>query len=812
MKRRNKILERLIISSVRWAVKGFGLVFFGLSIYGCTATSFLKEGESFYGGHEINFDTQGKRIGRKKVLRTELDEYVRPKPNKKFLGMRPSVWFYYIARTPRKEKGGLKNFIKNKLGSPPVFFTEAKPDRTAKTLNSQLNNEGYFQSEVSHTTTVKKHETIVNYNVILPRPYRLDTIRYPTPKDSVYAPILRKVREASLLKERQRFDLERMQAEQSRIEKELKNVGFYYFDDRYLIFEADSTTGKRKVNVRLRLENGIPPKARRIYKINDINIYSSYNLSIDSAVRSSYAQEVDGYNYIDSAGNFRPSVITRVINFKEGNIFRREDYDFTLHHLMGLGVFKFVNIKFSEVHPDSALLNTNIYLTALKKKSIRAEVQGVSKSNNFVGPGLSFTFRNRNFLGGAELFQLKLNTAYEVQVGGQTEGEALNAFEVGLESSLTVPRFIAPFGIDYSSRKFIPKTVFKAGINVQNRVGYFRLNSFNLGAGYNWMETEAKTHELFPIDISYVRTDKESAEFIKQLEENPVLASSFENQFIIGTRYSYTRNTQLAEDPLEKFEERTFRPHNFYFNGNVDVAGNLFYAIQRQFNKSSELPLTIFKQPYAQYVKGDIDFRHYWQFDIHNKLATRLIVGAGYAYKNAPVMPYIKQFSIGGSNSIRAFPARSLGPGTYDVRTDPTLDSVNTQFIDQRGDIKLEGNIEYRFDMVKFLKGAVFVDAGNIWLLQRQDSLGADDPNDPTEDTRKGGRFHMDTFLKELAVGTGFGLRFDFSFFVLRLDTAFPLRIPSQTDDPWVIDDIDFGSSTWRKNNLIFNIAIGYPF
>lgn len=805
MQKRNKISPRLIDSSLRCAVKGIALTFFCLTIYGCTATKFLKEGESFYGGHEINFDTQGKRVGRKKILKTELEEYIQPKPNKKFLGMRPSVWFYYIAGTPKKEKG-LKSFIKNKLGQPPVFFTDAKPERITRILNGQLKNEGYFQSEVGFTTTVKNHETIVNYNVILPRPYRLDTIRYPTPKDSVYAPILRKVRETSLLKESQRFDLERMQAEQSRIEKELENVGFYYFDDRYLIFEADSTTGKRKVNVRLRLENGIPPKGRRIYKINDVNIYSSYNLSIDSAVRSSYAQEVDGYNYIDSAGNFRPSVITRVINFKKGNIFRREDQDFTLHHLMGLGVFKFVNIKFSEVHPDSALLNTNIYLTALKKKSIRAEVQAASKSNNFVGPGISFTFTNRNFLRGAELFQLKLNSAYEVQVGGQTEGEALNAFEVGIESSLTVPRFIAPFGIDYSSRKFIPKTIFKAGVNVQNRVGYFRLNSFNISAGYNWMETEAKTHELYPIDISYVQTDKQSPEFIKQLEDNPVLANSFENQFIIGTRYSYTLNTQLTEDPLEKFEKRQFRPHNFYFNGNVDVAGNLFYAIQRQFNKSSELPLTIFNQNYAQYVKGDIDFRYYWQFDIHNKLATRLIVGAGYAYKNAEVMPYIKQFSIGGSNSIRAFPARSLGPGTYNVREDP---DVNAQFIDQRGDIKLEGNVEYRFDIIKFLKGAVFFDAGNIWLLQRGDPESTDDSS---EEDRKGGRFHTDTFLKELAVGTGLGLRFDFNFFVLRLDTAFPLRIPSRIDDPWVADNIDFRSSTWRKDNLIFNIAIGYPF
>jgi outer membrane protein insertion porin family len=801
MQKSSKMVGRNRNDAMRKVLNGFLLLSFGLSMFGCTATKFLKEGESFYAGSEINFDTQGKRVGRKKVLRRELEEYITPKPNKKFLGMRTGVWFYYVAGTPKKEKG-LKSFIKNKLGKPPVLFSDVTPERTAKTLNGQLHNEGYFQSSVSYETKAKKHETKVIYNVILPHPYRLDSIRYPTPRDSVYRSILKTVRESSLLKEEQRYDLERMQAEQSRIEEELENVGFYYFDDRYLIFEADSTVGEKKVNVALRLEKGIPPKAKRIYKINDVNIYLSYKLSLDSAKESSFARQLDGYNYVDSAQSFRPSVITRMINFKKGNIFRRQDQEYTLNHLMGLGVFKFVNIKFSEVHKDSALLDTNIFLTALKKKSLRGEMQMLSKSNNFVGPGLSFTFTNRNFLKGAELFELKLNTAYEVQFGGKTEGEPLNAFEVGLESSLTVPRFISPVRINYTNSRYIPKTVFKLGVNFQNRVGYFQLNSFNISYGYSWLETKSRTHELYPVDITFVKTSKQSDAFKEQLELNPVLANSFQNQFIIGTRYSYTYNSQFQEDPLARFEKKKFRTHSFYFNGNVDIAGNLIYAIQRQFNKSSELPLEIFNFPYSQYVKGDVDFRYYWQFDLRNKLATRVIVGAGYAYKNAETLPYIKQFSIGGSNSIRAFPARSLGPGTYNVREDT---EANTQFIDQRGDLKIEGNIEYRFDIIKFFKGAVFLDGGNIWLLQKDSTREEQDP-------RQEGIFNSKNFLNEFAVGTGLGFRFDFNFFVLRLDIAFPLRKPYLVDDPWVVDDIDFGSSTWRKENLIFNIAIGYPF
>ncbi|HZI24855.1 MAG TPA: BamA/TamA family outer membrane protein, partial [Chryseolinea sp.] len=548
-------------------------------------------------------------------------------------------------------------------------------------------------------------------------------------------------------------------------------------------------------------------KARRIYKINDVNIYASNTLLLDSTQKSSFTQVVDGYNIVDSARNFRPQVITRLINLKKGNIYRRDDQELTLSHLMGLGVFKFVNIKFSEVNEDSLLLNADIHLTPLKKKSLRTEVQMVSKSNNFVGPGLSFTFSNRNFLRGGEMFQLRLNTSYEVQVSSQTEGEPLNAVEVGLESSLTVPRFMTPFfDIDYNNSRYIPKTVFRVGLNVQNRVGYYRLNSFSVGYGYNWLETASKAHELYPIDISYVKTDKKSEEFQKELDKNPVLENSFQNQFIVGTRYSYTLNTQLTENTIQKFEDRKYRPHNFYFNGTADVAGNFLYLFQDVFGKPVEGPPELLNSPYSPYIMGSIDVRHYWTFDPRNKLASRIILGAGYAYKDSTTLPYVKQFSIGGSNSIRAFPARSLGPGTYNVRDEFASDTV-TQFIDQRGDIKLEANLEYRFDITKIFKGAIFLDGGNIWLLKQVDPLDSG--------YREGGSFNRKTFLKELAIGTGFGLRLDFSFFVLRLDTAFPLRKPwlaKDGGDPWVIDDINFGSSTWRKENLIFNIAIGYPF
>lgn len=766
-------------------------------------------------------------VRRRGTLETEMQEYIVPKPNDKILGARPWVWLYYVAGTPKKEKG-LRSFLKKKIGQAPVLLKDATPDRTANLLTGYLNNEGYFESKVVPEIKKGKTQSTVIYHTELHRAYRLRTITYPKGRDSTYAVVLRTLREKSILRPNIRYDLERLKAEQERIEEEVENVGFFYFDDRYLIFEADSTVGEKKVDLTLRLEKDIPPRARKIYRLDKINVFPNYVLSTDTLPNTkSDTTMVNNYQYIDNKHAFRPRIITDVINLKKGELYSREARELSLSHLMGLGTFKFVNIKFTESpRTDSAMLDAQILMTPLKKKSLRAEIQATSKSNNFVGPGVAFTFTNRNFLRGAELFQLKLTSAYEVQISKQVS-QPVNSLELGLESSLTIPRFISPIKIDYKSSRYLPKTVIKAAVNVQNRVLYYRLTSFNVAYGYNWRESSSKSHELYPVDIAFVQT-KKTKDFEDMLTGNTVLSSSFVDQFIVGTRYSYTLNTQLSQEVAQKYERRKFREHNFYFNGNIDVAGNLLNTVQRTsgikpgLEQDGRKVHTLFNSPYSQYVRGDVDFRYYWQWARHSKIATRAVAGVGYAYGNSRTMPYIKQFAIGGSNSIRAFPARSLGPGSY------VLDLDKAFFIDQRGDIKLEANAEYRFDIIKSFKGAVFVDAGNIWLMRPDpETLENGEPNTAK---RVGGEFQRKSFMNEIAVGTGIGFRMDFSFFVLRLDIAFPLRkailYPEEKGETaavvseeqarqrwrWVFDDIDFTKPGWRSDNLIFNIAIGYPF
>lgn len=769
---------------------------------GCTALKLVPDNQVLYTGSEIKLERQGP-LRAKKRIREMLESNILPKPNTTILGMRPGLWFFYKAGNPSKK--GLRYFMKTKLGQAPVYMSDIEHEHIAGVLEANLVNNGYFFSEVTSAASTKGKKGTVIYTATVSRPYRLREIEYPR-IDTLFTNI-DSVKEDSYLKPRQRYNLERLKAEQERIEEALENLGFYYFDDRHLIFEADSTVGRRKVDLLLTLEPGVPEKAKRIYRIGDINVYPDYTLADDTLAGRADTLQVDGFNYIDKRGQYRPRTITKVINFKSGSIYRTIDRDYTLQHLMSLGSFKFVDIRFAESRRDSFLLNTYIFLTPHLKKSIRAEVQMVSKSNNFVGPGFSLRFTNRNFLGGSEQFHITANTSYEVQVSRKI-ANPLNAFELGIESQLSVPRILSPLKIDYPSRRYLPTTEFLLGFRLQQRIGFFRLNSFNLSAGYTWRENTLKTHELYPIDISYVLLGDQSVEFERLLRENQFLAGSFDDQFIIGSRYSYTLNTQLNEDRQNDFREREFERSHFYFNGTIDVAGNLVHLVQTGFSSDGEGgPELIFGRPYSQFARGQVDVRYYYNLDKSNQIASRIIVGTGVAYENSNTMPYIKQFSIGGSTSIRAFPARTIGPGTFNINNELPPDDPSGEdrrpsafFIDQRADIKLEGNIEYRFDIVGFLKGAMFVDAGNIWLIR-------EDPSRP------GGKFRKDEFLNELAVGTGLGLRMDFNFFVLRFDLGFPLRKPwLPENERWVLDEINFRSPEWRSDNLIFNIAIGYPF
>jgi outer membrane protein assembly factor BamA len=309
-------------------------------------------------------------------------------------------------------------------------------------------------------------------------------------------------------------------------------------------------------------------------------------------------------------------------------------------------------------------------------------------------------------------------------------------------------------------------------------------------AGYNWKESLRKEHELNVLDFNYVQPIKVTDQYRMLAESDATLKKAIEDQFTIGSSYKYTfTNT-----------EQTNKKHTIYQLVGIDLSGNILGLVTGANVKEGKVS-KLFGAPFSQYIKLEQDFRYYLKLSEDARLASRLFTGVGYAYGNSVNLPFVKQFFVGGGNSIRAFKARTVGPGTYYAPDDPKTESGFTA--DQSGDIKLEMNVEYRKRLIGILHGAVFADAGNIWLIN----------NDLDPEARKEGALFNNHFMRELLVGAGAGLRLDLSFVILRLDLAFPLRKPWLPEgERWVVKDIRFGSPTWRKENLVWNLAIGYPF
>jgi outer membrane protein assembly factor BamA len=767
-----KKILRLMISALHAA-----LFLYVAVVSGCSGVSYLAPGEKLYTGADVTF-VEHDELGNSDDLVDQLDQLIKPEPNGNIFGMfRYKLWLYNIG------------IFKVSLGEPPVLLRSVAPDRVAARMRTLVENNGYFWSDVGYTIREDEHTADVQYIVAVRTPYRFGAI---TVKDTGTACIdaIRSSMGASLLITGDQFSLDQLRQERERIDAVLKNKGFFFFSPDFITFQADSAAGNTTVNIIIQLKKDIPPEATRAYRIGRITIYSGYSLNRDStAGLSERAERTNGCYYIDLDGKFEPDVITRSVFFHQGAIYGRGDHERTLNRLMNLGVFKYVNVHF--IPSDSAgdaRLDPHIYLTPLLMKSIRLELQAVSKSNNLAGPVFEVGYRDRNLLGGAELLKLSLETGFEVPLTtGQSGG---TSYLIGTRAELDLPKFVSPFNLGKSSSLFVPKTRIVMGLMLLHRLQYYQMLSLDASFGYSWKPALNTEHNFNPLSTSFAQLTKTTDIFTDLLNANPLLRKSFEEQFIIGQNYSFTYNDQLDKS----------RKNHWYFKGSIDLSGNLLYLTQSLLSDrepTPDMPFTLFGITYSQFSKFDIDLRYYYNtVDQSSALAGRFIAGIGFAYGNSSTLPYGKQFFIGGSNSVRAFVLRGLGPGSYAVP-----DSIDTKgFIDQAGDMKLEANIEYRFPIVSVFDGALFVDAGNIWLVQ-------DDP------ARPGSMFTGATFFKEIAVGTGFGVRCDLAFLILRFDIAFPLRIPSLPEnDRWVMSKIDFGDPSWRKKNLTFNIAIGYPF
>lgn len=761
-------------------IKHYIILLISASLFlACSGTSKIPEGDLLYIGHTLKIEKGEEAKKTRKAIQSELNELIRPKPNKAIFGIRPGIFFYNLVGEVKKDKG-FKYWIKYKLGAEPVLMSKVDLAYNEKVIQNYVENKGFFNA-VSKSDSIKKGKKAkANYSVKLNTQYKIKSVNFP--KDSILlAKEINMLQENSILKVGQAYDLDDIKNERSRIDSRLKERGFYYFNEDYLLIKVDSTVANHEVNLRLTIKNNIPAKAKNQYKINNINVYPSFNLRRDTIAKRK--QDTIHYNditIIDNKPVFKPFIFDKTLLFHKGDLYNRTTHNLSLNRLITLGTFKFVKNEFKESVFDKNQLDVYYYLTPLPKKSIQVEALAKTNSANYSGTELNVNWSNRNVFKGAELLNISAFTGIEVQVSGQNNG--FNVYRFGGEASLVWPRFISPFQMT-SGSGYVPKTKVSLGYEYQLRTKLYSLKTFNGSFGYLWKENERKEHNFSLLNIAYTSPNDVTDLYLSKIDQNESLRKVIEKQLIFGTTYSYTYTNTMLKN----------KKNNIYFKAGIDLSGNSLGLLLGA--KDYNNPKNLLGVPFSQYSKLETEFRHYYNFNKETTLASRIIVGAGIPYGNSKDMPFIKQFFIGGTSSIRAFRARSIGPGIFDGSTV----ADNSFLPDQSGDLKLEFSTELRTQIYKLVKGAVFVDAGNIWLLNKN--------------SEKPGAEFTGQFLNQLAVGAGVGLRFDFSFLVLRTDVAFPLRKPYlPKGNQWVIGDINFSNGAWRKENLIFNLAIGYPF
>ncbi len=760
------------------------LLLVGLLVAACNGTRLLPEGEKLYTGVEIKLESTGKiSKSQKRSIKTIASTGVRPLPNKRFLGMRPKLWRYMVAGEKPKTK--LQKWLK-KGGEEPVYISSVKPGVTAEIIDSKLFNIGIFKSYSEYKIIEKKKTASIVYTSHIHKPYVIKDLNYEFADTALSRTILLE-KKKTLIKPGKDYNLVDLKNERIRLDALLKNHGYFFFNPDYLLFKADSSAENQTVSLKLTVKDSIPDNALTVYRINNVLIDQDYSLTNRPNARKKDSVRFNNYVFLNGKPgmNIKPKEVLRSVYLKKDEIYSRQNHNITLNRLMSLGNFKFVQVKFDESDTIPGFLDVNILMTTLPKRSFRSEIDIVSKSNKYTGPRANVTLLNRNTFDGAELLNLNLGGSFEAQLSGQNKNLYTYSFNPGIE--LIYPRFLLPFKLKRSNSIYIPKTQISFSYNYLKRVDYFDMQTFQLTYGFKWKENSRKDHEFNPISASYTSLGNQSEAFKALIHDKPFLEKSYEEQFIGGANYTFTYNEQVLQG----------KKMQYYFQGTAETAGNMFSLIKliSGENPSAQNSSNIFGSIYSQYAKFSIDARGYYNISPKNKLAMRVFTGVGKPYGNSNILPYNRQFFSGGPNSVRAFQINSLGPGTY------LQNNGNQGFLQLGGDIKLEMNAEYRFDIYRFFKGALFVDAGNVWLQKSNPS-------------NIGTPFVFSKFMNELAVGAGVGLRFDVSFFILRFDLAMPLRkIPELEDNfRWVTNEINFGSSAWRRDNLVLNIAIGYPF
>lgn len=751
---------------------GFAFI---LCLASCSTTKSVPQNDKLYTGAKVSVDGPHLSARQQKTLRNDLQGLTRPRPNSRFLGIPFKLGFYNLFS--RAKEGSFFGKLRNKWGEPPVLLSQVDLERNTKNLTNYLQNKGFFHATVSGDTTVKGRKASASYKASTGHQYTIANVQFPDDSSA----LARTIRESStntLLKPGAPFDLDVIKGERIRIDAYLKERGFYFFSPEFLLIQTDSTIGGQKVNMYVVVKEEVTDEARQVYHINNVYVYGNYNLATAQEDTSITDRELyQGYYVIDREKRYKPKLFAESMQFEKGDVYNRTEHNQTLNRLVNLNLFKFVKNRFEVSESDPTKLDVFYYLTSLPKRTLRGEITAITRSNNLNGSQISFSWLNRNLFRNGTNFNISAYVGSDIQFSGALRG--YNTYRTGAQISFAFPRFFGPFLKRSSRGPFAPRTLVNLGYDILNRRGLYTLNSYRFEYAYNWRKNIFTEQQFSPIAITYVQPLNVTRAYDSLKSTFIGLENAIRKQFILGALYRYTYNELV---------NGTQTRNAWYMMGLVDVSGNIAGLVSGANVKKGDTA-RLFGTPFAQYVKLEADVRRYTRVGIRSTWVNRINVGFGIPYGNSIEVPYVKQFFIGGNNSLRGFRSRAVGPGTFFSGNEGAI-------ADQTGDIKLEVNTEFRPHISGPLYGAVFLEAGNIWLF-----------NDSTYTNKPGGKF-TSRFLSQMAVSTGVGIRLDIQLFVIRLDVGFPLKKPWDTE--W--NRIRFGNASWRRNNLVYNLAIGYPF
>lgn len=757
------------------------VLLFGVFV-SCKETKYVPSGDYLLVKNKVN-------VNNKDIDKDELATYIKQKPNRKILGFfRLHLWAYNFLNRLKLSKPG------NVIGEEPVLYDDYLRKKSIRQLSFYLNSKGFYNNVISTKYyNPNNRKIVIIYDVDVGEPYRINEINYKT-NDSILINHI-KADAANILKKNSVFSIDLLEDERGRIERKLKNTGYYYFSKEYIHFKVDTTLGGNKVDLNLQVnenyrevsedifvrEKHVPQTIKRIYIFTEYDQRLALKQGQDYLIGFDTLQVGDFYYMYKNELKLKPEVIERMIHVKPDSLYRISDVENTYKYLSVLKQFKSINIRFeiskeNEDIPQNTL-DCYIYLSPVIKQSVTVELEGANSSAN-IGTGVNFIYNNKNLFGGAEIFDVKLSGALQAQktvVGEDTKERLYNTIEYGTEANLHIPKFIVPFDIDKFEKKYKPNTNFNIAYNYQNRPDYTRVLTTGI-FGYNWKGSKIGTHRFNPVELNTILLKDTTTTFMNSIRNTP-LESGYDNFFISSSSYNFSFNTQ------DYSKKKDF----LYINMNVETSGNLmglYYEIESKSN--TEKRHTFFGREYSQYLKTDIDFRIYNYLSAKQSIVFRVFGGLGLPYGNSETMPFVKQYYAGGANDIRAWEVRSLGPGSFE----PVLSSYNNQ----TGDLKLEANVEYRFDLFWMFEGAFFIDAGNIWAVNKSESPEV-------------ALFKLNNFYNQIAVGTGIGARLDFDFFIFRFDLGIKVLDPTKSEgNRFVLPKSKFSKLR------VFNVGIGYPF